>query len=100
MILGCWRRSRSRPAESPRTLDANYAIVNSRLLVRGSSVNGSLSCGSTRAYQGDHRRHPLLSAASCARTHRHRQPFKEWLRHGLDITFHTSCGYSMGHAEL
>jgi len=69
MILGGrQRRSRSGPAELPRTLENSYVVPTHAPSAKDTSVTAHCHAATallTREYQGDHRRYILTPASTC-----------------------------------
>jgi hypothetical protein len=63
------RRSRSGPAELPRTLENFYVVPTHDASAKDTSVTAHCHAATallTREYQGDHRRYVLTPASTCA----------------------------------
>ena len=66
---GRQRRSRSGPAELPRTLVNSYVVPTHAPSAKDTSVTAHCHAATallTREYQGDHRRYVLTPASTCA----------------------------------
>ena len=68
-LEGSQRRSRSGPAELPRTLENSYVVPTHASSAKDISVTAHCHAATallTREYQGDHRRYILTPASTCA----------------------------------